>query len=296
MNGNRYFMRVHPLTAFVFFAAALTFTMSGMHPFVIGASFVCSLAFCCFLRGVRDTVKSLAYTFPLMVLVVLVNMATVHRGETYLFFLNDNPVTLEALFYGVASSVTFAAIYYWCKCLTTVMTSDKWIFLFGKTLPKFSVLLALSVAFVPKLKKRYAQVDSAQRALGVYSGQGVVDKLRYKFRVFGILVTDVLENGVTAADSMRARGFGLPGRTSYSPYDFTFADGYITATCVLLAACGITAYALGGCRFVYYPVTDSFVFNVKDVLCMLASYAVFLMPIICEIKDDLLWRSLKSKI
>lgn len=296
MSGKRYFLRVHPLTAFVFFVAVLTLTMLSMHPVIIAASFTCAVAFCCFLCGAKNTVISLAYAFPLMVLVVLVNMATVHRGETYLFFLNDNPVTLEALLYGVAMSVMFAAVCYWCKCMTVVMTSDKWIFLFGKALPKFSVLLALSVAFVPKFKRRYKQIDSAQRTLGVYSGQGIVDKLRYKFRVFGILITDVLENSVTTADSMRARGFGLAGRTTYAPYDFTLADGFLTMFNLFLLACGITMFVLGGGRFVYYPTVGSFIFAEKDIVCVFAACAVFVMPIICEIKDDLLWRSLKSKI
>ena len=134
MNEKRYFLRIHPLPAFVFFVAALTVTMMSMHPVVLAASFVCAVVFCGFLYGVKKTASSLAYTFPLMVLVILVNMAFVHRGETYLFFLNDNPVTLEALLYGVAMSVMFAAIYYWCKCMTAVMTTDKWIFLFGKIL------------------------------------------------------------------------------------------------------------------------------------------------------------------
>lgn len=296
MNDNRYFMRVHPLTSFVLFAVVLTVTMLSMHPLVLAASLLCAVAFCCFLYGIRHTAVSLAYVFPLMVLVVLVNMATVHRGETYLFFLNDNPVTLEALLYGAAMSVMFTAVFYWCKCLTAVMTSDKWIFLFGKALPKFSVLLALSVAFVPKFKRRYRQIDSAQRTLGVYSGQGIVDKIRYKFRVFGILVTDVLENSVATADSMRARGFGLSGRSSYSPYDFSFADGLLIALCVLFAACGVTMYVLGGGRFDYYPAIDSFSFTVEDIICVIAACAVFVTPLICEIKDDFLWRSLKSKI
>lgn len=296
MNEKRYFLRMHPLPAFVFFVAALTVTMLSMHPVVLAASFVCAVVFCGFLYGVRKTASSLAYTFPLMVLVVLVNMAFVHRGETYLFFLNDNPVTLEALLYGVAMSVMFAAIYYWCKCMTAVMTTDKWIFLFGKILPKFSMLLALSVAFVPKFKRRYKQIDSAQRTLGVYSGQGVVDKLRYKFRVFGILVTDVLESSVTTADSMRARGFGLAGRSTYSPCDFTAADGLLTAFCLAFGVLGTTMFALGACRIAYYPTVTPPTFAAKDIVCLTAACAVFVMPIICEIKDDLLWHSLKSKI
>ena len=44
------------------------------------------------------------------------------------------------------------------------------------------------------------------------------DSVRSALRVFSIVVTWSLESGLITADSMRCRGYGLPGRTSFSLY------------------------------------------------------------------------------
>lgn len=296
MRDKRFFMRVHPLPALLFFVAVLTVTLWGTNPVVSAVSLFCAVLFCAFIYGAKSTAESVGYTLPLMVLVVVVNGLFVHRGETYLFFLNDNPVTLEAILYGVGMSVTFAAVYFWCRCLTAVMTTDKWIFLFGKVLPKLGAVLALSVAFVPKFKRRYKQIDSAQRTLGVYDGKGIVDKLRYKMRVLSILLTNVFESGVTTADSMRARGFGMGGRSTYSPYEFAASDILIALASVVLSVAAVVVFALLGNAFVYYPTVSALKFETWDVVCLICATLLFVLPIICEIEDDLLWRSLRRRI
>ena len=94
--------------------------------------------------------------------------------------------------------------------------------------------------------------------------------------MFSIVVTWSLESGIITADSMRCRGYGLPGRTSFSLYRFDRRDG---AVLVWLAFCAV--YLLGGglaggLRFRYYPMvltapvtplTVSF-FAVYALLCL----------------------------
>ena len=84
----------------------------------------------------RERLSDIAFYIPLFLLVTVTNPLFSHNGQTPLFFLNGNAVTLEALFYGVGLAVAVCGVMLWCKCFGKIMTADKTLYLFGKTLRK----------------------------------------------------------------------------------------------------------------------------------------------------------------
>ena len=95
----KFFDKLHPAAAFIYFVVVVTLTMFTSNPLVVGASFVFGVAFCCFYFSARDMCGSLLLALPMMIVIALVNPLFVHKGDTILFFLNDNPVTKEAILY-----------------------------------------------------------------------------------------------------------------------------------------------------------------------------------------------------
>ena len=101
-------------------------------------------------------------------------------------------------------------------------------------------------------------------------------RVRSALRVFSIVVTWSLESGIITADSMRCRGYGLPGRTSFSLYRFDRRDGAVLAWLAFCAVYLLGGGLAGGLRFRYYPMvltapvtplTASF-FTVYALLCL----------------------------
>ncbi len=62
-----------------------------------------------------------------------------------------------------------------------------------------------------------------------------------------------LEDAIATADSLRARGYGLPGRNSYSPLRPRRRDIALLALLSLAGAAFLTGGIAGGFRFAYYP-------------------------------------------
>ena len=188
-------------------------------------------------------------------LAALVNPAFVHQGATILtYFPSGNPLTLESILYGCASGVLLAAVVLWFVCVTDVITSDKVVYLFGRIIPALSLLLSMTLRFVPQFTRRLRTVAQAQRRLGRDTGCGSVRRrLREAMRVFSIVVTWSLESGLIAADSMRGRGYGLPGRTAFALYRLDRRDAAFQYY-PLLSAGAVT------------PLTVSF-FAVYGLLC-----------------------------
>ena len=292
----RYFDRLHPITAFVYFMLLLLVAMLTMNPVIITICYLASVVFCGMLIGLRKLLSSLAYNIPLMLMIALTNPMFVHKGETILFFLNDNPVTKEAIVYGTFASMMIMSVFYLCRCYTEIMTSDKFIYLFGRVIPKLSLVLSMILAFIPKLKRKYKEIDEAQKALGIYATESYVDKIRSKMRVLSILLTNSLETSVDTADSMRARGYGLKGRTSYAIYRFTASDFTYLAFSIIFGVTTVVLIMLGTSEFYYYPTISVIkgtptVYILYSSLVLLAGSSIFM-----EVKENFLWRYLKSKI
>ena len=292
----RIFDKLHPLAEFVYFVIVIIVTAFTNNPVVIGLSFFFALTFCLIYLGAKKLIISLLYALPLMIIMALINPLFVHKGETILFFLNNNPVTKEAILYGVSSSVTITAVYYWCKAYNEIVTSDKFVYLFGRISPKLSMVLALIIGFVPKFKRKYKEIDEAQKTLGVYSSGSYVDRLAGKFRVLSILLTDSLETSVNTADGMQVRGYGLRGRTAYSPFTFTFFDFAVMFIICVSGIAAITFCALKTGYFRYYPQMSAINFGVKECVLYACALTVFAVPTILEIKEEIKWNYLKSKI
>ena len=162
---------------------------------------------------------------------------------------------------GLLAAVTvvlLAAVVLWFVCVTDVITSDKVVYLFGRVIPALSLLLSMTLRFVPQFTRRLRTVAQAQRRLGRDAGRGSVRRrLREAMRVFSIVVTWSLESGLIAADSMRGRGYGLPGRTAFALYRLDRRDA---AMLLWLGFCGL--YLLdgglaGGLAFQYYPLLSA---------------------------------------
>ena len=292
----KYFDRLHPAVAFFYLIAVTAVSMLTMHPILILISYVASVGFTGMLIGLRRLLSSLAYSIPTAALIALTNPLFVHRGRTVLFFLNDNPVTLEAILYGVFASLMIMSVFHWCRCYTEIMTADKFVYLFGKIVPKLALVLSMALAFIPKFRRRYREIDEAQRGLGIYATRSLSDKLRAKLRVFSILVTWSLESSVETADSMRARGYGLRGRTSAAVYRLSASDLLFLLFSLALTAALVVLTALGVSDFRFYPTLSTVRTDLPTYLLYTALTLLAGASILTEVKENVLWRILRSRI
>ena len=136
------------------------------------------MAFVTALERPRELGRNLAFYLPLYLMIAVINPLFSHNGVTPLFFLNGNPVTLEAVLYGLDIAVMLVAVLYWFKGYSHVMTSDKFLFLFGRAIPRLALVLSTALRFVPLLKVQIRRVGRAQKAMGLYAADSYVDKVK----------------------------------------------------------------------------------------------------------------------
>lgn len=298
MTNRDTFSSLHPIVSFLFFALVLVFTMFLMHPVSLIVSFVCAAAYHLYLNGKKALRLQLGFLLPMMLMAALINPAFNHEGATLLSYLpSGNPLTLESIFYGLAAAVMLAAVVIWFSCYTAVMTSDKFVYLFGRLIPALSLVLSMTLRFVPKFRAQLRVVSEAQKCVGRDISEGTVfQRMRNAVTVLSILLTWSMENAIETADSMRSRGYGLPGRTAFSIYRFDARDRtalFWLGFCGLYLLCG---WAAGALDFRYYPTAKGAVMTPLTVSFQLAYGALCLTPVIFNIMEDRKWEQLRSEI
>lgn len=296
MEHRDAFSGCHPAINFLYFALVLVFSMVFLHPVSLAVSLGTALAYAFRLKGGRAVKAGMKFLLPMMLLAALLNPAFNHEGVTILIYLpSGNPLTLESILRGLAGAVMLAAVITWFQCYTAVMTSDKFVYLFGWVIPALSLVLSMTLRFIPKFRAQLGVVTQAQRCVGRDVSQGsVAQRVRTGITILSILITWSLENAIETADSMKGRGYGLPGRTAFSIYRFDKRDKALLVWLLTLGGYILTGWLTGGLAWQYTPVIQG-VLGVFPMTFQLAYLALCLTPILLNRKEDRTWKQLQNK-
>lgn len=298
MRSRDAFSACHPAVNFAYFLLVLLFSMCWMHPVCLAVSLVGATAYALSLRGRAAVLRQFEVLLPMAALAAIINPAFNHEGVTILTYLpSGNPLTLESILFGLASAGMLTAVLLWFSCVTQVMTADKWVYLFGRVIPALSLVLSMTLRFVPKFKQQFQIVREVQCCAGRDTDNGgLLRRTGNLVTVFSILVTWSLENAIETADSMKSRGYGLPGRTAFAIYRLDDRD---RGMLVWLGLCGLylgSGWLLGGLGWRYYPNLKGAPVTPRTVSFWVVYLALCLTPVMLQWKEGRTWRSLQSKI
>ena len=286
------FSRYHPLVNFLFFALVLAYSMVLMHPVCLVLSTLGGGWYVARLLGGKGLRRHLLWLLPMALLAAALNPAFVHQGVTILAYLpSGNPLTLESILYGLAAGCMLCAVLLWFVCYNRVLTSDKFVYLFGRVIPALSLVLSMTLRFVPRFKQQMDTVRQAQFCIGRDASSGSVwQRARKAVTIFSIMVTWALENAIETADSMKSRGYGLKGRTAFSIFRMEERDRYALlwlGFCGVYLTCGAMA---GGLKWWYFPALTGVLAQPVTTSFYLVYLALCLTPVILDRREARMWR------
>ena len=282
----RAFEDYHPLPVAFSLLAAAGVGMFSMAPLVLALSLLGAIAYFLILNGSREG-KMHLFALLIFLLVALINPLTYHNGVTVLFVMNGLPVTKEALFYGLATGGMIIGVLYWFRCFSRVMTSDKLMYLMAGISTKLSLVISMALRYVPLFRQQHQKIRQSQMALGLYKEENIVDSFRGNLRIFSVMVTWALENGVITADSMAARGYGVGKRTHFSLFRFRMRDGILLGCAAVLLL--LSLLGLSGRTIVYYPAIQYPPFTWQAGIGYLSYALLCLLPALTHGKEALQW-------
>ncbi len=292
------FKTYHPIVNFIYFVFVIGFSCFFMHPLCLFISLVSGFSHSVMLNGRKAVKTNLIYILPMMLITALINPIFNHEGITVISYLpGGNPLTLESVIYGLCAATMLASVICHFSCYNKIMTSDKFIYLFGKIIPSVSLVISMTLRFIPKFSSQLKIVINAQRCMGRDVTVGsILKRAKNALNILSIMTTWSLENAIDTADSMKARGYGIPGRTTYSIYTFNKRDINALIFMLISGTYIISGSVMGEMYINFFPSIKTFditpfgisVFTVYTLLCI--------YPLIIEIREVIRWNALKSKI
>ena len=291
------FARYHPFVNLIYFICVFTFSCVFMHPVCLATSLVCAGITAAWFAG-RGFAKSLLFIAPTALVFGLVNPLFNHRGVTVLgYFPGGNPLTAESVIYGIAAAAMLISVMCWFLAFNKIMTSDKFVYLFGKVMPSLSLVISMTLRFVPKFIGELKALAQAQAGIGKgATGGGRLSSLKRGIKLLYAQMGLAMENAVDTADSMRCRGYGKKDRTAYSTFRFKSSDGIFLAVTLALTGYIVFGAVKGQLWGDYFPALTYKTEGIWQTTIFAAYFLLGLLPVIIGIGEEIKWKILKSKI
>jgi energy-coupling factor transport system permease protein len=291
------FAGYHPAVNFFFLCGAIFLGLMVQHPLWTAISLMASTAYALFLGGQKAVRFILTFVLPIILLTALLNPLFVHQGVTILFYFRDNPITQEAVVYGITRGLMFGAGLLWFYCYQYLMTGDKFMYLFGRVIPSGSLIFSMVLSFIPRFYARMKVISDAQKCVGRDLTDGSLkERIRHGIKVLSIMTTWSLESAIDTSDSMKSRGYGLKNRSSFVPYRLDRRDWMMAIGLLALVGIALGATALGYNFFQCYPMVQMAIPSPVNGLFAL-SYGLFCFtPMIINIVEALKWKHIQSEI
>ena len=279
------FKTYHPIVNFAYFSFVIGFSCFFMHPACLCISLSSGFTYSVMLKGKKAIKTNLIYMLPMLLAMALINPAFNHEGVTIVGYLpSGNPLTLESIIYGVCAATMIVSVICHFSCYNEVMTSDKFIYLFGKIIPAMSLIISMTLRFVPKFSAQLKVVTNAQRCMGrdVSSGS-IIKRAKNGLNILSIMTTWSLENAIETADSMKSRGYGIPGRTAFSIFTFDKRDKKALVCILLLGIYTFAGNLMGGMYFRFFPSLKTAELSLFGISVFVAYLLLCISPIIIEL-------------
>ena len=288
-RANRHILLIyHPAVIFLYFCGAIALTMMTYHPLYVVLSFVAASAYNIYLKGYKSYLRSFRYALLVVILVTAFNALFNGLGETELFSLKETRITLEALVFGLCSGGMLVSILLWFSNYQVVMTTDRFLCLFGKWLPSISMMICMILRLVPEMVYRAGLIREARHIVPRKESRRA--RTIEGVRMASILMGWSMENSLEASDSMQARGYGAKRRTSFQNYTMGMRDWLVLSVLIPLFAWDLSATIQYTGAYLFYPYLGSL--GVGWIVPSLHALLLF-FPLLLEGVEQISWLRLR---
>ncbi len=274
------FGNMHPAVLLVYMLGLFSFGFMFSNPYFLIPVFAVSLSLLFYYSGFFRTLRLLKGYLLIALFVFLITPLTNHRGRVILFYLLDNPVTLEAIVYGFLTMLMILNMLAAFSMFNRLIDSERFLYLFSRFVPKTAFVTSMSLRFVQLFQRRGTMLLQVQKT----RGNAIVGKHRIKKagRLLSCLTSWTLEEGMQISQALKAKAYGTHRRTSYRVYRFVWPDALCIAL-LLVCYCALVYYKiLGGGTYRVLRGLPIPGFQTGDCLALTALFCFLLMPFVIE--------------
>lgn len=287
------FKTYHPIVNFAYFVFVIVFSCLFFHPVCLIISLFSGFTYLVMLKDGGKIKKNLSYMIPMFLFVALINPIFNHRGVTIITYLPwGNPLTFESVVYGFCASAMIVSVICHFSCYNEIMTSDKFIYLFGKIIPGLSLILSMTLRFAPSFARSFKAVADSQKCMGRDITKGnIIKRAKSALDILSIVTTHALESAIETSDSMKSRGYGGSKRTAFSIYTFDRRDKKALIFILFLGIYTFSGYLTGEMSLEFFPSVVLSKVSVFGISTFISYFVLCIYPVIIGIREVRRWKA-----
>lgn len=268
----------NPLVPFLYFFNIITLLfLFNSILFTIVAFFTIILE-SVYLLGKEKTFQNYKYYFLIFVVLIIMNLIFVHRGQTVLFYFLGKRITLEAIIYGLYNGMFLVSMLMMFNILNEVIGTKGIIQIFSNILPQSSFLISFTIRWTNVLNlkaKEYFDVQTLKKR------KTERKKLINSIENLEFFVKNSLEEGFVIGEMLRVKSYGKFRRSNYKKLDFFIEDIVFVIAQIILTVILIYFFKIGIGSIDYYN-NEKNLLNSREFFGMSVYFIFLLLPIIID--------------
>ncbi|WP_455544046.1 energy-coupling factor transporter transmembrane component T [Intestinibacter sp.] len=273
MNIIFSFEQLSPVVISIYFVTAISMLYYINNPVIIFIFLLVSLLvnykFC------KNSFKTFIKGFIMMaVMILIINPLVSHKGTTILFYIGYTPITLESIFYGLISAMKLMTLLLISNYFNKVMTYEKLIYILSPLGHNLSLIISLSVKFIPEYLDKITSIKNTQRTKGIRldskNKKEVAKSLTYILNSFFFIT---LEDGIITIKSIKSRGYYNRDKKNRMKIRLKSID-YMSLTLIILTLI-CTVVFNNQITYEVYPTLAKLSFDIRFIIATIV-YTLFL--------------------
>lgn len=238
----------------------------------------------------------------LMLIIMIINPIVIKAGNTIIChgpslpFLGKLDISMEALYFGVASSIRLLVVISIFCLYNLTINPDKVLNLFSFVAAKSILMISLSTRMFPTMVRDLKRIKEVQELRGVDFDEGSLWNRTKKYSyLYNIMLLSSLHGAMEIAESMQARAYGSGKRSVYKRSIIRPRDIIIIIGSFLGLFFALWGFQYGYGQYTFYPEADYLIKNSTTLIVLLI--VIFYLSIPLILKEG--WKNcrfLKSKI
>lgn len=264
---------IHPLTLFILFSSIMAMILLLYHPARIMVSLIMSI----YILGRNHLIskKYMGSCLIVIILITLINPIVVNKGITVLFYIGNQPYTLEALLFGFISGMQICMIINWGKIITYYISSMHVSYLLSKSFPTLGLLFSMIIRLIPKFKRQFIEVRQMQKSM-------LDSTLKANIYTLLTMITWIFETSLVTLQSMNVRKYNA-NRTHFHLFYFDIQQ-YLYIILISILDILLIFIRFYTTNFYYYPSLSKLMFNQYDIIYCIVM--IILMGLTLKIKKE----------
>ena len=283
------FEKLNPRVVLIYFCYIIFIFMSCINPVLCPVHVIFSFLMGLCLR--KDKIlKTVKFNVFMGLALTFVNPIFSTGGETVLFTIFGRKYTAQRLIYGFVLACIFVSVVNRFTCLGRILTSDKFMYIFGGKFPNLCTLLTMTIGLIPFLQRKITEIKEARQNLSTQRG------IKFAFECINIALSYGFEHRINLSFSMKNRAFGTGKATRYTNYAFKFWD---TAFLFVSSLLFFALLFLRQNRLVNIEIIPKLIFpqiTSKEITGLACEIALLALPILTAIIKEIKWKYSISKI